>query len=133
MSKQTQDNELRTRFNTVWANRTTVAWPNAAFTPPSPQVPWVRFTITDGEGRQTTIGSPTNNHAHTGVLFISIFAPTNAGDAIANQRADEAAAIFRNWCGTNIRCRAVTIKSIGVFEGWYQINVQVPFRRDELL
>ena len=134
MSEQTANNELRTRFDTVWANRTPVAWPNVTFTPPSPQASWCRFSITNGEAQQTTIGSTTNNHRFTGVIYIQVFTATNAGDSVALQRADEAAAIFRNWCGTNIRCREATIKTIGAnADGWYQINVSIPYRRDELL
>jgi hypothetical protein len=133
MSETSAQGELKTRFNTIWANRIPVSWPNLAFTPPSPQSPWCRFSIVGGESKQTTIGATNNNHRSTGIVYVSIFIPSNTGDLIALQRADEAAAIFRNWAGTNVRCRVPQIKAIGDSDGWYQINVMTAFLRDELI
>lgn len=134
MSTLIENNELRTRFNTVWASRTPVAWPNIPFTPPSPQSEWCRFSIVEGESRQTTFGATTNNFRTPGTLFVQLFDKPGAGDADILQRADEVAGIFRNWCGTNVRCRVPTIRAIGdTSDGWYQVNVSVPFVRDELL
>lgn len=133
MSYQTENNELRARFNTQWGDRIPVAWPNASFTPPNPISPWCRFSITEGESQRTTFGANTNNVRHTGIIYIQIFTPSNTGDGVALQRADEAAGIFRKWCGTNITCRDASIKVVGsTGDGWYQINVSIPFIRDEL-
>jgi hypothetical protein len=134
MSYQTQNTELKTRFNTVWAHRTPVDLPNVVFTLPSPPAPWLRFRISGGSDRRTTIGSELNNYRNVGSIDVQIFVPVGTGDAIAFQRADEVAAIFRGWCGTNIRCRSPRIKEVGVDgSGYYQVNCIIPFIRDELL
>jgi hypothetical protein len=65
--------------------------------------------------------------------MISVFTLLAQGDATALALADAAAGIFRNWGGTNIRCRQPRIVNIGPDgQGWYQINVEIPFIRDEL-
>lgn len=134
MSTLIENNELRTRFNTAWASRTPVAWPNVAFTPPSPQSIWCRFSLVEGDTIQTTFGASTNNFRTPGTLFVQLFDKPGIGDAAILQKADEAAAIFRNWCGTNVRCRAPHMKNIGATsDGWYQVNVNIPFIKDELL
>lgn len=135
-----QDNELKTRFNTVWANRISVEWPNKTLNPLPQDVngkpaPWCRFTIIDGNDRtQTTIGGDTNNFRNTGIICIQLFVASDDGISNINQYADDAIAIFNKWGGTNIQCKAGSKKNIGNDgSGYYQVNVYIPFRRDELL
>lgn len=132
MSYANAYNELRGRFNTLWGSTTPIAWPNAAFT--TPLVPWVRFTVRSGEANQLTFGASTNNFRHSGVIIIQVFTLLDTGEALALQHADQIASIFRNWCGQSVRCRTPSVKDIGNDgEGWYQVNVVVPFQWDELL
>lgn len=138
-----EHNEIRKRFNTVWANRTPIAWPNVSFNSPNPQTPWVRFSVRNTDSMQVDIGSPTKTFRNGGIIFIQIFGAPNEGTADLAKLADDAAAIFRNWCGVSVRCRAASIKDIGTgvanwlgtssgADGWYQMLVTIPFQRDEI-
>ncbi len=102
------------------------------FTQPAPQKSWLRLTVLNGASMQTTIGSPTNNHRMPGRIIVSVFTPLEGGVLPALQLADTVAGVFRNWSGTNVRCREASVIQVGRSSGWEQVNVSVPFKRDEL-
>jgi hypothetical protein len=131
---QTQQNEIRTRFNTVWASRIPVEYPNVVFNLPAPPSPWCRLSIQSGDTARMTIGAGTNNYRTVGLIYVCIFVPDNSGDSVAFQRADEAAAIFRDWGGATVQCRTPRVKEIGSDgSGYYQVQMIVSFKRDELI
>lgn len=132
MSFSDEHSQIRERLSSQIGD-TPIDWPNASFSPPDPPSIWLRLSILDGESFQTTIGAETNVHRSVGIIIVQIFGPANEGDKDTLAMADTVAAIFRNWCGTTVRCRAATVKAIGPDgQGWYQVNVSVPFKRDEL-
>lgn len=132
MSFTAQQNELRTRFNAMIGS-TPVAWPNVTYTP-TQGASWVRFQVLDGEMKQFELGATLKGHRNMGIISIQVFAPLNAGETAALTLADTVCGIFRNWSGATVRCFAASIKDVGPdVSGWYQINVTVPFVRDELL
>lgn len=140
MSYEAEGNEIRKRFKDQLTalginTATRVAWPNVSFTPPNdPKSVWMRLTILGGEGTQLTIGASTNAHRFPGIIVVQVFAPTNKGDKDALAMADTVAGIFRNWSGTTVSCGTATVKAIGPDgQDWYQVNVTIPFHRDELL
>ena len=117
----------------VYEAKTPIAWPNVNFTPPSG--PWVRFNVLDGEGTWRSIGSPGSNVAgYVGVVVIQVFVPLLSGESSARNLADDAAAIFQGQVISGIRFSLATFSlSNSVANDWYQMNVSIPFRRDELL
>jgi len=137
MSVISEHTELGTRFNTIWNNRTPVAWPNVQFTPPvkTGNAEWVKFHIIDNtEGQQLTIGSGLNVCRFAGVIIVQVFSNLGIGNLVALTRANEVATILGKWSGTNIVCGVAAIKEIGEDgNGWYQVNCVIPFHRDELL
>ena len=115
----------------VYEAKTPIAWPNVNFTPPSG--PWVRFNVLDGEGTWRSIGSPGSNVAgYVGVVVIQIFVPLLSGESTARDLADAAAAIFQGQVIDGIRLAVPTIQVLNtsLADGWHQINVSVPFRRN---
>lgn len=138
MGFETAYNEIRTKFNTDWAARTPIAWPNVQYTPPDNKSYWGTFTIVEApeqdSGTQISLGATTNANRYAGVIIIQLFAPLNVGDKQILTYADAALNILGNWNGVTVRCRRGTIKNIGSDgQGWYQVNVRVPFIRDILL
>lgn len=118
----------------VYEVKTPIAWPNVNFTPPSG--PWVRFNVLDGEGAWRSIGSPGSNIAgYVGVVVIQIFVPLLSGESTARDYADAAAAIFQGQTISGIRFSPATaqIFNTSLADGWHQINVSIPFRRDVLI
>lgn len=134
MSSATINTELRTRYNT-WVDKPTLTeFPNELFTPPNPVAYWARFTVRLGEEYRMDIGTGTTGGTYRipGVLIVQLFYPQNKGNGTVLLKADSLAAKFRNWCGTTITCEAATVEEIGITEGYYQVNVTVPFRQDEI-
>jgi len=132
MSYSDESTQIQNRFKSL-IGTTPVEYPNISLTP-TPSVLWVRLTVLNGESRQTTIGETTNNHRMVGLIVVQIFGEKNKGNSETLAMADAVAAIFRNWCGSTVRCQAATVKEVGPDGlGRYQVNVSVPFKRDELL
>lgn len=118
----------------VYEAKTPIAWPNVNFTPPSGA--WVRFNVLDGEGSWRSIGSPGSNLAgYVGVVVIQVFVPLLSGESTARDYADAAAAIFQGQVISGIRFSPATaqILNTSLADGWHQINVSIPFRRDVLI
>lgn len=138
MSYRVAHNALRDRFAVQWANALPVAWPNVSFTVPSPASSWCRFnisdTIDDIAGSQISIGGRTNINRYTGTIIVQLFGPLDKGNGALLGHADTILGIFGNWGGVNIQCRRGFIKDIGPDgNGFYQINVVVPFVRNEII
>jgi len=118
----------------VYEAKTPIAWPNVNFTPPSG--PWVRFNVLDGEGAWRSIGSPGSNIAgYVGVVVIQVFTPLMTGESTARDFADSAAAIFQGQVIGGIRFSPATVQILNssLADGWHQINVSIPFKRDVLI
>jgi len=123
--------EIRAKYLTTIGIPT--EFPNEKFTRPKPAAIWARLTIIDGLTQQMDIGAPTKTFRTVGLIIVQVFAPLDAGSIGVLTQADTIAALFRNWAGQDVLCRAATINTIGndTF-GWYQVNVEIPFHVDEL-
>jgi hypothetical protein len=132
MSFLAQHNEIRARLESIWGNTTPVSWPNKTFVPPNPQVPWIALSIKDGDSGQIGMGALPATTRYAGVIWIQVFVSLDDGDPVILGLADQAKAVFHNWCGVSVRCWQGKIHTVGNDgNGWYQINVSIPFQRDE--
>jgi hypothetical protein len=142
MSILTEHVEIGRRFNQEWNGLTTISWPNVTFNPPDqlPDSKWVRFNILDDPppgapySLQKSIGSPGNNIVrYTGTIVVQCFTGLGKGNLPGLALADKVEQIFNGFIGTNFKCLIGATKDIGVDKnGWYQVNVSIPFYRDEL-
>ena len=121
-------------FASNW-NDTSIAYDNADFRMPNDEA-WVRITINPNTHFSPNDGyfafSPTTIRM-LGVVTIQVFCPLNVGDGLAYRLADEASDIFANKDLDNVQMRVPSIQRIGVREGWFQINVVIPYQRDSEL
>lgn len=134
MSAVTINTEMRTRYNS-WVNKPPTEYPNETIALLNPPSLWARFGILTGQELQMDIGTGKGSQTFrtSAVLTIQLFAPLNQGNNSVLTRADEVAALFRNWCGTTITCRAAYVEEIGVDnQGYFQVNVIVPFHQDNI-
>lgn len=123
------------------ANDLPVAWPNITFTKPEPPAPWVRFTVVDVKGQQIEMGSANNTHRVYGSLILQVFVPANTGDGAALTLGDALGELYRqkifNFPDTpfsgHVRMRDPNVREIGRDDAYWQVNVTVPFHRDDLL
>jgi hypothetical protein len=118
-----------------------VEWPNKVFTKPAEGITWIRFTVLDQLGKQLEMGSPTTNTNRTyGSLILQVFAPGDQGDGEVLQLCDKLGALYRqqilNFSDSPpsgmVRMRNPTIKEIGLDGAYWQVNVTIPFHRDDV-
>lgn len=129
-----QHKEITSRLDSAWNGVTPISFPNVNFTPPNPQDSWIALHINDGASQQISIGALPAVIRYTGVIYVQVFTVRDIGSGEALALADAVKNIFNNWCGVNVRCYAARIKTVGVDDnGWFQVNVSIPFIRDEQL
>ena len=130
MSFESTANTIRSRFNTQFSSsrpNVEIAWENVHFEPNNGK-PWVRFTITEGESFQSAI---TPEFRHPGVIIVQVFTPDGQGDGEARAIADDVVSAFQGVTDAGIIYRAGSVNVIGADgNGWYQINVSIPFQYD---
>jgi hypothetical protein len=133
MSSSTINTELRTHYN-LWVDKPVTEFPNELFTPLNPVAMWARFTILLGEELRMDIGTGSTGGVYRlpGVLIVQLFYPQNKGNGTVLSKADSLASHFRNWCGSTITCEAATVEEIGNENGYFQVNVTIPFRQDNV-
>lgn len=90
---------------------------------------WVRLSILDGEAQRAAIHQA--RYRHPGLVVVQIFVEKDKGNGLAIQYGDSIASIFRGAAGGGITFRAATVREIGSAEGWFQVNVEIQFQRDE--
>lgn len=103
---------------------------------PVPGQAWVAFSISEGEASQITVSPPL--HRFYGQVIVQIFVPEDKGAKQSDDIVDLVGPIFRraqfsyNTSGT-ITCRTPTKKTVGVRDGWFQVNVSTSYHRDAYL
>jgi len=108
-----------------------IAWPNAPFTPTT-GVSWVRFSVQQAPAEQIGFGSSSVRDRHYGTIFVQVFVPVETAVQTAMQIADDAAAALRRYATTGLFTRSASVQDVGPTpDGWYQVNVSVPYQRDE--
>lgn len=119
---------------------TQVAWPNRDFNPPKPSEKkmWIRVSIKSSPAFRIELGRTGSvaTHRAPGMVFLQVYGPPNTSDVAIRTLADSLAALFRdqvvNFSGGSVKFRTPTIEDIGHDGTQYQLNVSIPFIRDEV-
>lgn len=121
------------------ANDLMVSWPNKVFEGPPQGTGYVRFTVLDAKAQQIEMGSPVSNTNRTyGSLILQIFAPADVGDGSALALGDVLGKLYQqksfNFPDLSgmVRMRNPVVKAVGTSGVYYQVNVVIPFHRDDL-
>lgn len=119
---------IRQKFDTGWGTTTPIRWDNtdADLYPPD-EKEWVRLSIQPGAAAQVAMP---NDFRHSGIIFVQVFVEKGIGEGRALDLADAAAAIFRGQSANGITYRAPSPSKAGPREGYYQINVSIPYQWD---
>lgn len=133
MSSTTFESERRAIYERMASEYrlTEIAWANQGIDfDMSKQAAWVRISIINGDALQGSIGT-TKLTRYTGTIIIEVFTPSEEGVAASNEIVDEITRIFRyhHFTAEQIQCRAPNRIIVGENEGWYRVNVNIPFYR----
>jgi len=110
-----------------WA-LTPVAYANVPFSPDM-GTPWVRLAVINGESETAGITGSAPMVRDRGLVACQIFVDKNAGTDAALGYADAFLALFEHKRFDGILTYSGSVATTGVSDGWYQLNVTIPFRR----
>lgn len=101
---------------------------------PQEGLPWVRFNILHGDGRQVSMGDPSNNRfERRGVITIQIFTPQGDNSVSATTLADEILKLYEGVDINGILYFDAYAREVGNDgRGWYQINVLTSFKYENI-
>lgn len=120
---------LEKRLKDEWGELTQIAYENVNFELASnnaADAEWIQISIRPGAGSQHTLG-PNPSYRYVGVAFVQIFVPKKSGTSRGRELAERVAEIFRGYAAEGLVCRAPYMDVVGPTEGWFQINVLVPY------
>ena len=124
--------DIETRFSSNWGS--TTRWTvdgDISFKPPT-SGSWVRLNIADGDSLQVSLGN-NPRFRHYGLIVAQVFVRGDLGARAARTHADTIASYYRNvnFGSPSIYCRAPRLINVGEHDGWYQMNVQIPYYWDQ--
>lgn len=92
---------------------------------------WVRLTIRDTLSRTAGIAGDNDIlEEHRGLIIAQVFTRENTGTAAGRTLATSIATLYRHARFSGIKCQTPRCRPVGNDGfGWYQINVEVPYRR----
>ena len=102
---------------------------------PATGTPWVRATLSHTGGSQDSLGGVNNRKfLRSGNIIAQVFTPLDSGLSASDVLTEAALAALEGLTFTlsNIRTYGASINEIGLDNGWYQVNVDVPFEYDVL-
>jgi len=125
---ETQERLFETRFDTNWSH-TDIKWPNIVFVTKD-RTEYVAFTNVTDDVKEKSIGGPTVLYRYFGNIVIQIFVLPNSGATRALQLAELVADIWRSAQFSGITMGATKAVTVGVQDGWYQVDAISPYYRN---
>lgn len=124
-------NAIRVHFNTEWTTLGTpapVAWENVEYEPTT-GTSYVQFVIRQVEADWGSPGWADN----LGAVIIAVYVPINQGPEVGETLAEQVASCFRNktFDSDSGWFDLPSAEPIGVYDGFYQINVRIPWYHQE--
>ena len=129
MSFESEIRTLESKFDQQWSE-TPVKYPNISLDVSSLSE-WVSMIILNDEGRIAQIGSSSNLYRYYGFIVNQVFVRPNTGSRRAFDLADLIATLWRINTISNITILQPVLDTIGVRDGWFQINISHEYRRNE--
>ena len=130
---------IESELNDNWTT-TPIQWENVPFDIPSSSgvlQPYIAMSLLPGEGEQIELGT-VPLYRWVGVIVIQIFVPEHhtSGPGLASQYAETLKAIFlrkqlSQGSSGRILTRVPYMSVQGVVEGWYQVNLNTNYVRDQ--
>lgn len=128
MSFEDERLALESRFKAGWAE-TAIRWPNVKFSSKD-KSEWVSYNNIQNTAKEKSLGTDPVLYRYFGDIVIQIFVVPNSGASRALQLAELVADIWRSAKFSGITMDVPSTVSIGIIEGWYQIDVISPYYRD---
>lgn len=128
---------IEARLAAAWGTTTPIRYWSSGVPFEVPSAPYIAVQIEEFDGGQITLGNVPQTHRYFGVITIQVLTPERTGGKAARAYADLLDPTFRRAQFSQgdsgiITCRTPQARTIGVRDGWYQINLVIPFHRDKI-
>ena len=128
MSFDQERSVVETRFRDNWS-ATAVKWPNVKFSSKSYEE-FVSFNDVRDDKKEHSLGVDPVLFRSYGNIVVQVHVKPNSGAARALQLADLAADIWRSARFSGYTMMAPRVVTVGVVDGWYQVDMICPYYRD---
>lgn len=91
---------------------------------------WTRFRVFNAGGKQVSLGN-NPRFRYRGLVVVQVFIRDGIGVGRAKTLADLVDPIFRNTVLGEIHFGVPEASKLGVTDGWYGLNVDCPYYREE--
>lgn len=100
-----------------------------------PSTAYIAVRIDEFDGHQITLGSTPQVHRYIGQIVIQVLVPERSGAAVALGYCESLDDLFRRaqfsyLQSGMITCRTPQVRDVGIQQGWYQVNLIIPYHRD---
>lgn len=109
---------------------TSIAYQNVNFNPEALDE-WVRISVLPASANQISLGS-NPYFRYRGVVAIQIFTKPGIGSRRSTELADYITSLFRSKNISGIQFGVPEAHRMGAVNGWYQVNVNCSYYREEL-
>lgn len=90
---------------------------------------FVRLSIDSTASQQIDVGGDADRFF--GLITVGIFTKENIGTNLARKLVDELFSVYHRQTFDGIVCRETQVTTLGATDGYYQINLNTEFYRDE--
>jgi hypothetical protein len=124
----TERQVFESRFDANWVS-TDIRWPNTSFSTKDRSEYVAYHNVTD-DAKQKSLGGDPVLYRYFGNIVIQIFVVPNSGATRALQLAEQVADVWRSAIFSGITMGAPKTVTVGIVDGWYQLDVISPYHRD---
>lgn len=104
-----------------------VTYPNDPTFDPTDKAIWARLTSLPGQAGANEIGAGPVVH-RTGLVIVQLFVPAGSRSLLITRTADNIRELFEYQDDGQLSYFAVSCYEAGETDGWYQWNVNIPYR-----
>jgi hypothetical protein len=128
---------IESRLATGWGTTTPIRYWSSGVPFEIPSVPYLAIQVEEFDAQQITLGGTPQTHRYFGIITIQVLVPERTGSKIAAGHCDTLDPLFRRAQFSQgdsgvILCRTPQARTIGTSDGWYQMNLVIPFQRDKI-
>jgi Bacteriophage related domain of unknown function len=123
-----EQSAIETLFALSWT-ATPIAEDNTDFNP-SALTEWVRIVVLNADGQVASLGDDPLIR-YRGIVVVQIFVKSGTGWGRSMTLADLVTPIFKNVRLGSIQLGVPSPNRVGPSGGWYQVNVDCPYYREE--
>lgn len=128
---------IEARLATGWGATTPIRYWSSGVPFVVPSGAYIALQIEEFDAQQITLGETPQTHRYFGTITIQVLVPERQGAKVSAGYCETLDDLFRRaqFSSGNsgvMTCRTPQVKTIGVLQGWYQVNIATAYHRDKI-